>query len=348
MEYFWYIALSFMIIMYVILDGFDLGTGIFYLKAAKNDNERRTLLNAIGPVWDGNEVWLIAAGGTLFFAFPKVYASSFSGFYLPLIIVLWLLMGRALGIELRKHIDNKLWRSFWDAVFSLSSLMLAVFFGAALGNIIRGVPLDKSGFFFEPLWTTFTIVPQPGILDWFTVLMAVVAVVTLTAHSANYTALKTTGELRDRAVSYSKKLNPAVLILALTMFLAVTVIRPEMWDNYFKYYWGFILPITALAGIAGMFIFRQKNDDLKAFVSSSVFIFGMLSGTAFGLFPNLLLSTLDNNFSLTAFNSKAGDYGLQIGLIWWIIGLVIALAYFVYLFWTFRGKVEIKEDSEGY
>src|SRR5258706_904573 len=148
---FWFSALAFMIAMYVVLDGFDLGTGIIFLRAAKTDEERRTLLGAIGPVWDGNEVWLIAAGGTLFFAFPVLYASSFSGFYLPLTIVLWLLIGRALGIELRKHVDNNLWKSFWDAMFSFSSLLLVVIFGASLGSIIRGGPIYENVFVFEPL-----------------------------------------------------------------------------------------------------------------------------------------------------------------------------------------------------
>jgi cytochrome d ubiquinol oxidase subunit II len=333
--------------MYVILDGFDLGTGIFYLKAARNDNERRTLLNAIGPVWDGNEVWLIAAGGTLFFAFPKVYASSFSGFYLPLIIVLWLLMGRALGIELRKHVDNSLWRSFWDTIFSISSLLLVIFFGAALGNVIRGVPLDKSGFFFEPLWTTFTVVPNSGILDWFTVLMSVVAVITVTVHSANYIALKTSNGLSERARNISRVLNIPVFLLSAAMFISVSIIRPELWNNYFLHKWGFVFPVTAIAALAGMIIFRRKNDDLKAFISSSLFIFGMLSGTAFGLFPVLLQSSLDPSFSLDAFNSKAGEYGLETGFIWWITGVIFAILYFIYLFYTFRGKVSIEKD-EGY
>lgn len=348
METFWFIALAFMLIVYVILDGFDLGTGIFYLKTAKTDNERRTLLNAIGPVWDGNEVWLIAAGGTLFFAFPKLYASSFSGFYLPLIIVLWLLIGRALGIELRKHVENKLWKSFWDTVFCFSSLLLVIFFGAAFGNIIRGVPLGADGYFFEALWTTFTVVPESGILDWFTVLMSLVAVAVLTSHGANYIALKTTGNVQESARKISKLLNPAILLLSVIMFAATSYIRPGMWDNYLHHVWGFIFPILGLGGLAGMVFFRSKNDDLKTFLSSALFILGMMSGTAFGLYPNLLPSSIKPEYSLTVQNAKAGDYGLQVGSVWWIIGIVLALAYFVYLFYTFRGKVVITEDSEGY
>lgn len=348
METFWYIALAFMIIMYVILDGFDLGTGIFFLRTAKTDNERRTLLNAIGPVWDGNEVWLIAAGGTLFFAFPRLYASSFSGFYLPLIIVLWLLIGRALGMELRKHVDNKLWKSFWDVVFCVSSLSIAIMFGAAFGNIIRGVPVYENGYFFEALWSTFDVGKDTGILDWYTVMMAMVSVITLMAHGANYIAMKTDGELQERIRIISKRSNYFVIVNSLLLFSATSYIRPEMWDNYTNHYWGFIFPLIGIAAIAGMIYFRRINHDTKAFISSAIFIFGMMSGTAFGLYPNMLPSTIDPKYSLTVQNTKAGEYGLNIGAIWWIIGMVLVIAYFVYLFYTFRGKVKITEESEGY
>src|SRR5580693_4267395 len=191
----WFIIVALMLTVYVVLDGFDLGAGVIYLLAAKTHAERRAILRAIGPVWDGNEVWLIATGGTLYFAFPQLYAASFSGFYLPLMMVLWLLMLRGLGIELRTHIDNSVWRGFFDVVFSGASALLPIFFGAALGNVIRGVPLGPDGYFFEPLWTNFRAGPHPGILDWYTVMAGVVALVSLTAHGALYVALKTEGAL---------------------------------------------------------------------------------------------------------------------------------------------------------
>lgn len=338
-----------MIIMYVILDGFDLGCGIFYLTAARNDEQRRTILNSIGPVWDGNEVWLIAAGGTLFFAFPFVYASSFSGFYLPLIIVLWLLIGRAIGIELRKHVDNGLWRSFWDVIFSVSSIMLVVIFGAALGNIIRGVPLRENGYFFEPLWTTFTVSPDTGILDWFTILMSLIALIVLTAHGANFIALKTEGELNDKARKISRSAGFYILMLSIIMFIAVSIVRPEMWDNYFQHYAGFIFPLIGILGLAGMVYYRIKYNDTLAFLSSSVFIAGMLAGTAFGLYPDLLPSTINSKFSLTAHNANSGAYGMNIGLYWWIAGMILVGGYFVYLYYMFRGKIKISDfKEEGY
>src|SRR5579862_3026396 len=142
METLWFCLVALMVAVYVVLDGFDLGVGILHLLVARTDRERRTVIASIGPVWDGNEVWLLAAGGVLYFAFPELYASGFSGFYLPLMMVLWLLILRGLSIELRSHVDTHLWRSFWDAAFGLASLLLAVFFGAALGNVVRGVPLN--------------------------------------------------------------------------------------------------------------------------------------------------------------------------------------------------------------
>src|SRR5438105_3347924 len=175
----WFVLVGFMLTAYVILDGFDLGAGAIHLLVAKTDGERRMLLRAIGPVWDGNEVWLLAAGGTLYFAFPPLYASSFSGFYLPLMMVLWLLMLRAIGLEFRSHIDSPVWQGCFDVIFSVSSVLLAIFFGAALGNVIRGVPLGPDGYFVEPLWTTWTVGAHPGILDWYTVLTGVVALLTL-------------------------------------------------------------------------------------------------------------------------------------------------------------------------
>src|SRR5713101_4105950 len=179
-----------MIAMYVVLDGFDLGAGIVHLLIARTDGERRQVIGSIGPVWDGNEVWLLAAGGTLFFAFPSLYASSFSGFYLPLMIVLWLLMLRGISIEFRNHVAGSVWGPFWDAVFCASSTLLPVFLGAALGNVVRGVPLDAQGRFFEPLWTDFTTRPPTGILDWYTVLAGLSALAALAAHGALWITLK--------------------------------------------------------------------------------------------------------------------------------------------------------------
>src|SRR5271168_1978896 len=202
--WFWLVAI--MLTVYVLLDGFDLGPGAIHLLVAKTDEERRQVLASIAPVWNGNEVWPIAAGGTLYFAFPALYASGFSGFYLPLMIVLWLLILRGSSIEFRNHIKSKVWNPLWDFVFFASSLLLAVFFGAALANVVRGVPLDASGYFFEPLWTNFQLGEETGILDWYTILVGVLALLALVMHGSLWVQLKTAGPVRDRAAKLGRQI----------------------------------------------------------------------------------------------------------------------------------------------
>ena len=346
MEILWFSVIAFMLAMYVVLDGFDIGAGILHLFVAKSDIERRSVLAAIGPVWDGNEVWLLAAGGTLFFAFPMLYASSFSGFYLPLMIVLWLLMLRGLGIELRHHVENSMWKTFWDSVFALGSILLAIFFGAALGNVVRGVPLQADGYFFEPLWTTFTVVPDAGILDWFTVIMGLVAFFTLTVHGANYLAMKTEGLVQARSRDIAGKAWWGVILTSVAALISVSSIRPEIWTNFQEHGWGFIFPLLGVLGLVGMVYYNRRSQDSKAFLSSATFIAAMLASTAFGQFPNVLHASTDPKYSLTVYNTITHEYGLGVGLVWWTIGIVIALGYFTYLFYSFRGKVKL--SAEGY
>ncbi len=197
MEAIWFAIVSAMLAVYAVLDGFDFGVGILHRLVARTDEERRTVLAAIGPIWDGNEVWLIAAGGVLFVAFPRVYATAFSGFYLALIIVLWLLILRGVSIEFRSHQENPLWREFWDTIFMVASALLAVVFGATLGNLIRGVPVGEDGLRGMPLFTNFRTGREPGILDWYTGLVGLFTLVALAIHGALYLAWKTTGPVRE-------------------------------------------------------------------------------------------------------------------------------------------------------
>src|SRR5215472_12620087 len=247
MVFIWFWLVALMITAYIVLDGFDLGAGVLHLLIAKSDLERRTVIRTIGPVWDGNEVALIAAGGTLFFAFPLLYASSFSGFYLPLMIVLWLLMLRGIGIELRTHLDNPVWRGFFDAVFFGSSALLTIFFGAALGNVVRGVPLGPDQYFFEPLWTNFRVGVSNGVLDWYTGLTGIIALVTLTAHGAIYITTKSEGELNRRTQATAMGLWPLQVILTLGGVLATIWIRPALLDNYKQHAIGFVIPAGVYA-----------------------------------------------------------------------------------------------------
>src|SRR5262249_27014624 len=272
MLFVWFWLVAIMITAYVVLDGFDLGAGVLHLLVAKTDGERRTAIGTIGPVWEGNEVWLLAGGGTLYFAFPLLYASGFSGFYLPLMIVLWLLILRGIGIELRMHIDSPVWRGFFDGCFAISSLLLIIFYGTALGNVIRGVPLQKDGYFFLPLWTNWNVGPQPGVLDWYTVMAGIVALVALTIHGAHYVALKTSADLNLRARRMAATLVPALLLITAASLWATLSIRPELLNNYKSYPVLFVIPAAVAASLICIFVFRWKTNEKAAFLSSSAFL----------------------------------------------------------------------------
>jgi cytochrome bd ubiquinol oxidase subunit II len=351
METLWFMIVAVMVAAYVVLDGFDLGAGVIYLGAARTTSERHTIMRAIGPVWDGNEVWLLAAGGTLYFAFPLLYASSFSGFYLPLMMVLWLLMLRGIGIELRHQMHNPVWVGFFDVIFSGASILLCIFFGAALGNVVRGVPLRPDEYFFEPLWTNFKVNfgnsgTNNGILDWYTVLTGVIALVTLTAHGSLYIATKTENALNRRARTAAMWAWPAQLLLTIVGLVATVSIRPGVLDNYKQHAVGFVIPVLVFGALAVMMHAMIKGSEKLAFVASALYIVGMLVGAAFALYPVVLPASTDSALNLTIYNTAAGQHGLAVGLTWWILGMILALGYFFFLFRMFKGKVRL--EGEGY
>jgi cytochrome d ubiquinol oxidase subunit II len=348
MEVFWFAAVSAMLAVYVVLDGFDFGAGIVHRFVARNDEERRTVFAAIGPVWDGNEVWLIAAGGVLFFAFPRAYSSAFSGFYLPLTIVLWLLIFRGVSIELRSHQENPLWREFWDTTFSVASVLMAVVLGTSLGNVIRGVPVDETGYFAMPLFTNFKPGREPGVFDWYTLLVGCFTLLVLGAHGALYLTWKTSGIVQERSRTMALRLWLAALPLWVLSTLATAWIQPQLFSNLWARPWTAILAIVVLASLVGVFFFQSRRRELAAFLASSLFLLSILAATMAGNYPDLLRSTLDAKFSVTAINSAAGKYGLEVGLMWWLIGIALAVAYFAYLFHSFRGKVKTPSAGEGY
>jgi cytochrome d ubiquinol oxidase subunit II len=333
-----------MITIYVLLDGFDLGAGAIHLLVAKTDEERRQVLASVGPVWDGNEVWLIAAGGTLFLAFPALYAAGFSGFYLPLMIVLWLLILRGISIEFRNHITSRVWHPFWDSLFSLSSLLLAIVFGAALANVVRGVPLDSSGYFFEPLWTDLRLGEQTGILDWYTILVGLFALLALVMHGALWVQMKTTGAVNQRSATFASKAWWGVFILTAVVTVITFKVQPQVKENFVTSPWGLILPFLAVAGIAGVRFELVRRDERKAFFASSAYLIGMLSSVAFGLYP-VVLPARNPIYSLTVFGAKAGDYGLKIGLVWWTFGMLLVAGYFIYTYRSLGGKVVVAKDQ---
>jgi cytochrome bd ubiquinol oxidase subunit II len=343
----WYLLVAIMITAYVVFDGFDLGAGILHLFITRSDEERRIVIRTIGPVWDGNEVWLLAGGGTLYFAFPLLYASGFSGFYLPLMIVLWLLILRAIGVELRMHLNSPVWRGLFDGAFGIGSLLLAIFYGAALGNVIRGVPLGPDHYFFLPLWTNWRVGAQPGILDWYTVLAGVVALVALTLHGAYYVALKTTGELNARARAAARFLWPALVIVTVLSLFATLYIRPELLTNYNHLPVLYAIPVLVAASLFSMWNGSWKGSERTAFLSSCAYLIFMLVGAAAAVYPNLLTSTTGPALDITVYNAHAGRYSMSFGLIWWGLGMAIAVGYFVFVYRMFRGKVAVL-STHGY
>jgi cytochrome bd ubiquinol oxidase subunit II len=341
----WFCLVAVMIAVYVVLDGFDIGAGVIQQLVARTDGERGEVLHAIGPVWDGNEVWLLAGGGTLYFAFPLLYASSFSGFYLPLTIVLWLLILRGIAIEFRHRIESEMWRSLWDAVFTGASVLLAVFFGAALGNVVRGVPLDASGYFFLPLWNDLRVDSRPGILDWYTILTGVTALAVLAMHGALWIALKSGGMVRERARVLAGRLWWGVVVLTIALTAASFAVQPLLRKSYVAAPWGFVFPLIAVAGLLGVRLCQAVEVELRAFLFSSVSIVGLLTSAAFGVFPNVLTASTDPSFSLTIHNAAADAYGLRIGLAWWTAGMILASGYTFFVYRHFAGKAPAEPGS---
>jgi cytochrome d ubiquinol oxidase subunit II len=342
METAWFCLVAIMIAAYVVLDGFDLGAGAVHFLVAKTEAERQLVVRSIGPVWDGNEVWLLAAGGTLYFAFPALYASGFSGFYLPLMMVLWLLILRGIAIEFREKVDSPVWLTFWDVVFAAASLLLAVFYGAALGNVVRGVPLNGNGYFFEALWTNFRLGTETGILDWYTILIGVAALATLSLHGTLWLALKTEGPVHDRSQSSARAIWWIVLVMTFVVTVVTFRVQPQVLNNLAEHPAGFVFPLLALTGLAAMGWFVRRHDDLKGFLASCLYLVGMLTSVVFGLYPLVLPASTGPAYSLTIYNAKAADYGLRVGLVWWFIGMALATTYFIYVYRNFAGKVKLE------
>jgi cytochrome d ubiquinol oxidase subunit II len=343
----WFLLVALMLVAYVVLDGFDLGIGAIYKLVATSRDERALVRRTIGPVWDANEVWLLAAGGTLYFAFPQLYASSFSGFYLPLMLVLWLLIGRALGLELRGHFGDDLIGDACDTIFMISSLLLTVILGAALGNVVRGVPLDADGYFFLPLWTNFRPGRDPGVLDWYTVLCGVVALVALGTHGAHYLALRTTGEVNVRARRIGHLGTRLLPLLTFASLVATLIVRPSVSDNFRDHPAGLLLPAAVAASLVAMELAARRGREQRAFLASGAYLICMLGGAAFALYPVLLPSSDDPTRSLTLTTSATGSYALRVALAWWLVALALVVGTFLHLYRTFRGKLTAA-TGEGY
>lgn len=332
----WYVLFVVIIAGYLILDGFDLGVGILHPFVAKNDNERRISLNSIGPIWDGNEVWLVLGGGALFAAFPGVYASLFSGFYVAMLLVLLVLILRTVAIEFRSKRQNPRWRALWDMVFFGSSLGIALLLGVAFGNVMAGVPLEQDQNMSLALLDA---------LSPFALLVGVTTVFMLATHGGIYLTMKTEGELQARVRRWIPRLMVVFFVLNTLVVIATFMLRNEIADRYLATIWPVIFPALALVAVIVAAIMLRRGRDFAAFVASGAMIGLLLLSAAAGLYPNLLLSTVDPAYHLTVFNSASQANTLQVMLIIALIGMPVVLLYTAGVYYFFRGKVKLTPDS---
>ncbi len=342
----WFGLLCFMLIMFAVLDGWDIGAGALHLIVAKTGQERREVIAAIGPLWSWHEVWLVAAGGTFILAFPRVVAASFAGFYLALWFVLWSFVLRGISIEVGGHVHDRLWQSFWDFVFAVSNVLVAVLLGAALGNVIRGVPIDAAGKFSMSLFTDFSARGLVGLLDWYTVSVAIFSTVLLAGHGATYLWLKTKGRVHERSEYLARRLWLATLVLFPIVSFETWIVRPDLYLTMVGRPVAWLSLVVIVAGGWALASGLGKKAEGRAFAGSCAVVAALLAGAAASVFPVMLHSTIAPEYSMTAYNGATAEQGLMIALIWWPVAVVLALTYFVIIMRSYAGKVRPAEDSQ--
>jgi cytochrome d ubiquinol oxidase subunit II len=331
----WFILIGVLLTGYAILDGFDLGVGSIFL-FVKGDENRRVVLNSIGPVWDGNEVWLVTGGGALFAAFPHVYATVFSGVYTAFMILLFVLIFRAVAIEFRSKQPMTWWRSSWDRAFSLASILIAFLMGVALGNIVTGIPLgpDKEylGGFFD-------------LITPYTLLVGITTVALFMMHGTIYATMKTEGALQDTLKSWINNTIIFFVICYTTTTMATLIYYPHMTEHFVAHPMLFLMAILNMLAIANIPREIHHDREIRAFFSSAATIASLMALFAIGIFPNLVLSNPNPEFSLTLYNAASSQKTLWIMLIFAIIGIPFVLAYTISIYWIFRGKVKLDTSS---
>lgn len=332
----WFLLIGVLLTGYIVLDGFDLGVGTLYL-LVRSDRDRRILLNAIGPVWDGNEVWLVTGGGALFAAFPEVYATSFSGFYEAFMLLLFALIFRAVSLEFRSKHDSARWRKAWDLGFALGSAVAALIFGVAIGNLAWGVPLDAQHELYASFWS---------LLHPYALLVGLTTVALFALHGACYLALKTEGPLQQQARGWARR-AVIVVVVGFLLVTAVTMLElPHMTWRLRSHPWLAVLPLATLVSLANIVRELRRGRDLRAFLSSSVGMAALFAIFGANLYPRLLVSRPTLEHSLTIYNAASSPATLRIMLTIALIGMPFVLGYTAFIYWVFRGKVKL--DSSSY
>lgn len=331
----WYVLVGVLLAGYAMLDGFDLGVGVLYPFIARTDAERRTLRHAIGPVWDGNEVWLLTGGGALFAAFPMVYATVFSGFYLALTLVLFGLIFRAVSLEFRAR--DEAWARVWDNAFFLGSLVPALLFGVAVGNLVRGIPLSPAGLYAGTFFT---------LLNPYSLLVGVLGLVMFTSHGAAWTALKTSGELRRRALAVRSATQWVLMALIGVTTLVTAMAVPEPFNRIIFGIPGWVAVVLLVAGLVYARLGISRDDDRASFLGSAVTVVSLVALWFAGNFPALVPSIAAGAPDLTAYNASSSALTLTVMLVIAIIGVPLVLGYTVLVYRVFGGKVH--EEDTGY
>lgn len=331
----WFLLIGVLLTGYAILDGFDLGVGALHL-FTKSDLDRRLMLNSIGPVWDGNEVWLVTGGGALFAAFPNVYATSFSGFYLAMMLLLVGLIFRAVAIDFRSKQPMRWWRQMWDISFSVSSIVSSLLIGVALGNIAWGVPIDERGEFAGSFF---------GLLHPYALLVGVTTVALFMMHGAIYVVMKTEGDLQTTIRGWINNTIIFFIICYATTTMVTLLYVPHMVDNIRDYPVLFLLPLLNMLAIANIPREIHHGRDFRAFLSSCASVAALLALFGVGMYPDLIFSRPDAANSLTIYNAASSQKTLKIMLIIAALGMPMVIAYTTSIYWIFRGKVKLHEGS---
>ncbi len=332
----WFVLWAVLWAVYFMLDGFDLGAGILQRFLAKNESERQAVVNSMGPVWDGNEVWLLTAGGATFAAFPTTYALMFSYLYTALLLILFSLIIRGVAMELRGKEDSESWRNNWDIALLVGSFLPALLFGVAFGNIFEGLPMDADGYH----GTLFTLLNPYGLLT------GVFFVLLFLTHGALFISVKTSGDLSKRAAGFANKVWYPLLVVAVS-FLVFTYFSTKLYDNFMATPVLFIVPLLAVLSLLGIKIFAAKGSLLKAFVASCLTILTVTFTGVIGLFPNLIPSSIDPRYSLTIFNSSSSPYTLKIMTAVALLFVPIVIAYQAWNYRIFRQKISPSELQKG-
>ena len=331
----WFLLVGVLLIGYAVLDGFDLGVGVLHL-FAKDERERRTNLNAIGPVWDGNEVWLLTGGGALFAAFPVVYATVFSAFYLALMLLLLALILRAVSFEFRSKLDSPAWRRLWDWAFGIGSLLPAILFGVALGNVVRGLPLDANGTFLGSFL---------GLLNPYSILIGVLGLVLFVMHGAIYMTMKTDGEHRQSMLAWANGAWITGVLLYVVATIATFFAAGFLFEGVLRQPLFWLLLGLVFASLLYLPLALRKAKYLVAFVCSSIGIACMMGLAATSLFPRIVPSSIDLASSLTIYNASSTPRTLFTMLVIALIGMPIVIGYTVAIYWVFKGKVVLDSNS---